>query len=35
MYRYVRIDYSLCGVKMLDLDLYLSAPFNVRYVLQT
>jgi hypothetical protein len=31
----VRIDYSLCGVKMLDLHLCLSASVNVRYVLHT
>jgi hypothetical protein len=31
----VRIDDSLCGVKMLDLDLYLSASVNVRYILHT
>jgi hypothetical protein len=31
----VRIDCSLCGVKMLDLDLCLSASVNVRYILHT
>jgi hypothetical protein len=31
----VRIDCSLCGVKMLDLHLCLSASVNVRYVLPT
>jgi hypothetical protein len=31
----MRIDCSLCGVKMLDLDLYLSASVNVRYILHT
>jgi hypothetical protein len=31
----VRIDYSLCGVKILDLHICLSASVNVRYVLHT
>jgi hypothetical protein len=31
----VRIDCSLCGVKMLDLDLCLCASVNVRYILHT
>jgi hypothetical protein len=31
----VRIDYSLCGVKMLDLDLCLSVSVNGRYILHT
>jgi hypothetical protein len=31
----VRIDCLLCGVKMLDLDLYLCASLNVRYILHT
>jgi hypothetical protein len=31
----VRIDCSLCGVKMLDLHFYLSATVNVKYVLHT
>jgi hypothetical protein len=31
----VRIDCSLCGVKMLDLDLCLSASVDVRYILHT
>jgi hypothetical protein len=31
----VRIDYSLCGVKKLDLNFCLSASVNVRYILHT
>jgi hypothetical protein len=31
----VRVDCSLCDVKMLDLDLCLSASVNVRYILHT
>jgi hypothetical protein len=31
----VRINCSLCGVKMLDLDFSLSASVNVRYILHT
>jgi hypothetical protein len=29
----VRIDYSLCGGKMLDFDLCLSVSVNVSYIL--
>jgi hypothetical protein len=35
LYRYVRIDCSWRGVKMLDLDLCMSASVNVSYVLHT
>jgi hypothetical protein len=31
----VGIDCTLCGVKMLDLDLFLSASVNVMYILHT
>jgi hypothetical protein len=31
----VRIDYPLCGVKMLNLHLCLSASVNIRYVFHT
>jgi hypothetical protein len=31
----MRIDCSLCGVKILNLDLCLSASVNVRYILHT
>jgi hypothetical protein len=31
--RYVRIDCSFCGVKMIDLHLCLSASVNARYIL--
>jgi hypothetical protein len=31
----VRINCSLCGVKMFDLHLCLSASVNVRYILHT
>jgi hypothetical protein len=33
--RYVRMYCSLCGMKMFDLHLCLSASVNVRYVLHT
>jgi hypothetical protein len=35
LYRYGRINCSLCGVKMQDLHLCLSASVNVREVLHT
>jgi hypothetical protein len=31
----VRIDYSLCGVEMLDLHLCLCASVNIMYILHT